>query len=154
MAHQALIFALMLALQTSVPIDRQGCSVDDVRAIEVDLTMLARGDDAALNEVVQKNTSGRSERCVLLRLERSALVGWFDARALAPKGGAPELLAPVRSALNELEQLKQDAPAIALDVEYAQTAVRAAVAAAQDERAEMALLLTHARDLSERLVAR
>jgi tetratricopeptide (TPR) repeat protein len=41
-----------------------------------------------------------------------------------------------------------------MDAEYADVAVRAAVAAAQDERAEMELLLTHARDLAERLAAR
>jgi hypothetical protein len=34
---------------------------------------------------------------------------------------------------------------------YAETAIRAAVSAAQEERDEMALLLTHARDLSNQL---
>jgi hypothetical protein len=58
-------------------------------------------------------------------VQRIAMAGWMAARALAPKGGAVELLGPV--------------------------AIRAAVSAAQEEREEMALFLDHARDLSKQM---
>jgi hypothetical protein len=84
---------------------------------------------------------------------RLALMGWTFARDLAPTGGPAELVGPTRKIIDEdLEALR--ASALALEVEYAQTAIRAAIAAAQDERAEMALLLDHARDLTERLSTR
>jgi hypothetical protein len=64
-----------------------------------------------------------------------------------------ELLgATLKIVSEELERLR--AGDLALEAEYAQTAIRAAIAAAQDERPEMELLLAHARDLTERLAAR
>ena len=73
------------------------------------------------------------------------MAGWQAARALAPKGGAIDLLGPVNARLKELDQM----PNIA--ARYAEIAIRAAVSAAQEERDEMALLLTHARDLSNQM---
>jgi hypothetical protein len=93
-----------------------------------------------------------TETSVASKLERSSLSGWSEARKLAAAGGAVELLGPVKRALEELELLKDGD--LSLEVEYAQTAIRAAVAASQDERPEMELLLTHARDLSERMADR
>ena len=78
-------------------------------------------------------------------VKRAAMAGWLAARALAPKGGAIDLLGPVNVRLKELDQM----PNIA--ARYAEIAIRAAVSAAQDERDEMQLLLTHARDLSNQL---
>jgi hypothetical protein len=74
---------------------------------------------------------------------RVAMEGWAAARAIAPKGGAVELLGPVNLRLRELDTLP-GTPA-----RYAEIAIRAAVSAAQEERDEMALLLEHARDLSD-----
>ena len=76
-------------------------------------------------------------------LQRAAMEGWRAARAIAPKGGALELLGPVNIRLKELDAI----PGMA--ARYAETAVRAAVSAAQEEREEMALLLEHARSLSD-----
>ena len=78
-------------------------------------------------------------------VQRVALAGWRAARALAPKGGAIDQLGPVNVRLKELDQM----PNIA--ARYAEIAIRAAVSAAQEERDEMQLLLTHARDLSNQM---
>ena len=150
-----MVVALLVALQLSGgPADEYGCTADQVESLRAAATLIGRGDDAAVAASVGQKTRDSVEPCALARLSRSALLGWAEARRVASLGGHPDVLAPVRSGLNELQQLKDDKPAVALEVEYAQTALRAAVAAAQDERAEMELLLIHARDVAERLAAR
>ena len=74
-----------------------------------------------------------------------AMAGWLAARALAPKGGALELLGPVNARLKELDDMPN------MSARYAEIAIRAAVSAAQEEREEMALLLAHARSLSDQM---
>lgn len=76
-------------------------------------------------------------------VQRLAVEGWTAARALAPKGGALDLLGPVNLRLRALDGLP-GTPA-----RYAEVAIRAAVSAAQEERDEMAVFLAHARDLSD-----
>jgi len=76
-------------------------------------------------------------------VQRLATEGWVAARALAPKGGALELLGPVNLRLRALDGLPGNA------ARYADAAIRAAVSAAQEEREEMAVFLAHARDLSD-----
>ncbi len=76
-------------------------------------------------------------------VQRIAMEGWIAARAIAPKGGAVELLGPVNIRLKELDEITK------MSARYAETAIRAAVSAAQEERDEMALLLEHARSLSD-----
>jgi len=76
-------------------------------------------------------------------VQRLAMEGWIAARALAPKGGALELLGPVNLRLRALDGLP-GTPA-----RYAEVAIRAAVSAAQEERDEMEVFLVHARDLSD-----
>ena len=76
-------------------------------------------------------------------VRRIAMEGWRAARAIAPKGGAIELLGPVNVRLKELDVISS------MSARYAETAIRAAVSAAQEERDEMALLLEHARSLSD-----
>lgn len=78
-------------------------------------------------------------------VQRIAMEGWSAARALAPKGGALELLGPVNVRLKELDALPNTS------ARYAEMAIRAAVSAAQEERDEMGLLLVHARDLSKQM---
>lgn len=78
-------------------------------------------------------------------VERVAMEGWRAARALAPKGGALELLGPVNAKLRELDRMANKS------ARYAEVAIRAAVSAAQDERDEMQLFLEHLRDLSRQL---
>jgi tetratricopeptide (TPR) repeat protein len=121
--------------------------------------LLERGDDGLAREAVAAVASDAS--CPALELARLSISGWFEARALAAVGGPADTLAPVRAVLDALEKLApaptSSAPqrdARALQVEYASTTIRAAVAAAQDERPEMELLLGHARDLVQRLQQR
>jgi hypothetical protein len=78
-------------------------------------------------------------------VQRIAMQGWREARALAPQGGAVALLGRVNARLKELDQISETS------ARYAETAIRAAVSAAQDERDEMNLLLTHASDLSKEM---
>jgi hypothetical protein len=78
-------------------------------------------------------------------VQRAAMDGWMAARALAPKGGAVELLGPVNARLRELDRMANTS------ARYAEVAIRAAVSAAQDERDEMQLFLEHLRDLSRQL---
>src|SRR5262245_42424229 len=76
-------------------------------------------------------------------LQRIAMEGWRAARAIAPKGGPVELLGPVNVSLKQLDELG------GMKARYADAAIRAAVAAAQEEREELALRLEHARSLSD-----
>jgi tetratricopeptide (TPR) repeat protein len=62
------------------------------------------------------------------------------------------LLPPVREAVRAIARAQSADRA--LEGEYAVTLARAAIAAAQDERGEMELLLAHARDLAERVASR
>jgi len=75
-------------------------------------------------------------------IQRVAMEGWIAARAVAAQGGALELLGPVNLRLKSLDALPGPA------ARYADVAIRAAVSAAQEERDELAVFLTHARDLS------
>ncbi len=77
-----------------------------------------------------------------LEVQRVAMEGWVAARALAPKGGALELLGPVNVRLKMLDGLPGTA------ARYADVAIRAAVSAAQEERDELDVFLAHARELS------
>ena len=78
-------------------------------------------------------------------VQRIAMEGWTAARALAPKGGAVDLLGPVNTRLRELDAMPN------MSARYAEVAIRAAVSAAQEERDEMGLFLDHARDLSKQM---
>ena len=78
-------------------------------------------------------------------VQRIAIEGWTEARALAPKGGAVELLGPVNLRLKALDAFPDTS------ARYAEIAIRAAVSAAQEERDELGLLLAHARDLSNQM---
>ena len=80
-------------------------------------------------------------------VQRVAMAGWLAARALAPKGGDVKLLGPVNERLKQLDEMPNQS------ARYAEIAIRAAVSAAQEEREEMALLLAHARDLSNQMGA-
>jgi tetratricopeptide (TPR) repeat protein len=140
-------FALLVALHLAVLTSQAPCNAAQVAMAAVAEQHLLRGDDQAAREAL--SPSGIPGECGLLRLATIALEGWSEARALAPAGGAAELLGPAQRTLEQLKPFVQTDDR--LEAEYAETAIRAAIAAAQDERPEMELLLTHARDLSERL---
>lgn len=121
-----------------------GCSELDLKALDIMEQVVARGDAAAIVD-----TARGQNRCAALNLARLSLLAYHEARAVAALGGPVERQGPVRRALAALNDLRGGS--LDLEVEYADTAIRAAIAAAQDERPEMELLLTHARDLAERL---
>jgi len=79
-----------------------------------------------------------------------AKTGWEAARRAATTGGAAPSLAPAVQALAQLDKALEGSRWV-LQGTYARSLVAAAIAAAQDERGEMEVHLTHARDLSARL---
>jgi tetratricopeptide (TPR) repeat protein len=145
------MFALLILLQLAAPAASSGCTAAEGAAMRDAQVLLSRGDEA--NARVRLETVRAEPRCSTLQVAILSMRGWNQARALAPAGGAADLLGPVRETLDELQALGKIA-AQPLEAEYAETCIRAAIAAAQDERPEMELLLTHARDLAERLVLR
>jgi tetratricopeptide (TPR) repeat protein len=140
--------AFLLAVLSS-SVQPAPCREAELTALLRAREQIARGDESA----AQAALAVEGERCVLSRVAMLALQGWREARALAPLGGPVDAQGAVRKTLDELRALALD-PTAALDVEYAETCIRAAIAAAQDERPEMELLLNHARDLAERIAAR
>jgi hypothetical protein len=91
--------------------------------------------------------------------ERAARDAWVAARALSSIGGAVDRLGPAKEGLQEIERLRAaasrtaslDGARIELMLRYADAAVRAAIAAAQDERDELTMFLSHARSIDRQL---
>jgi hypothetical protein len=79
-----------------------------------------------------------------------AAEGWRSARAAARFGGAPPHLVEPRRILAAIDQLTMGT-VWQLHGAFAHSLIAAAMAASQDENAEMDLHLAHARSLSERL---
>lgn len=69
--------------------------------------------------------------------------GWAAAEAAYAAGGSPESLAPVNEAIAELEGLTRRA----VTAQIASNVLLAAVAAAQNERDQMAIFLAHAKQI-------
>lgn len=152
----ALLLTGQLAVQSEAGRLTPTCRAEDIAAQQGRAASISQGYD--LVTVMGEGLSPAirqfpGDHCPSSRLMRWALVGWWSARQLAPKGGSVELLGPTQKVVDEeLEALRSGD--LSLEVEYAQTSIRAAIAAAQDERPQMQLLLTHARDLTERLLSR
>ena len=127
------------------------CTELSLKALDVMERVVAQGDAVALIGG-KRSLREAIDPCAAIRLARVSLQGYHEARTVAALGGAADRLGPTRQALEELSKLRGGS--LDLEIEYADTAIRAAIAAAQDERAELALLLSHARDLTERLVTR
>lgn len=102
-------------------------------------------DSARFARVDTRLAQGKQPAGDARDLQRIAMDGWAAARAIAPKGGAVELLGPVNLRLKALDAFPDTS------ARYAEIAIRAAVSAAQDERDELGLLLAHARDLSNQM---
>jgi tetratricopeptide (TPR) repeat protein len=127
------------------------CSASERALLDRSIELLRQGFDAQASAALA-SAAGEDGRCDAVRIAGRALMGWDHARAAAPRGGAPDAVAPARETIDALRSFTRGEAA--LEAEYAIAIIQAAVAAAQDERPEMALLLTHARDLSERLAQR
>ena len=143
---------LLLQIASAHAAQAQDCSDAELKALSSALELMQQGDEAAMVGTIEGSLRESSESCDRVRLSRVALLGWIEARKLAPAGGPVSLLGPVNERLKELRAITT--PSLSLEVEYADATIRAAIAAAQDERPEMALLLEQARDLTERLSER
>ncbi len=92
----------------------------------------------------------RQPGCAALGVAALVVRGWEQARELVRVAGAPSELGPVNDSLRQLDRVRDtDVPAaVRRQVDYGEAAIRAAVAASQDEREEMAVFLEHAAALS------
>jgi tetratricopeptide (TPR) repeat protein len=142
--------ALLVAFRLAILTSQAPCTATHLAVVADAEHQLVRGDDQGARAAL--GATATAAECDLIQVATLALDGWREARALAPAGGAADLLGPVRRTLEQLDSLMPTEER--LEAEYAHTAIRAAVAAAQDERPEMELMLTHARDLAERLQLR
>jgi tetratricopeptide (TPR) repeat protein len=154
-----LLLLVFLPIQGSVG-QSGDCRDQQVSVITTVRELLLRGDQTRAQQAMDA-PPGDDPSCAPLQLMRHALSGWFAARALAATGAAPGGLPPVREMIDRIGAVTALAPAagqrpdvLRLQVEYAQTLINAAIAAAQDERPEMELLLDHARDLVQRVEQR
>lgn len=128
-----------------------GCPAPAPRAaLREAATLLQRLDEGAAAEVLRAAWAGVQE-CPELATALVAVDGWIEARRLAPLGGAPDRLGSINGLLRRLDADRASLAAAStlgrLNL-YAEAALRAAVAAAQDERDEMQAYLAHARDLA------
>ena len=151
MVTTASLLVLQLTTSAADGAWRAGCDDRQLRQLDAVAAAVLTGANRFPDDSGESAAS-QPARCGLAALAELAQRGWREARRLAPLGGDRKLLGPVNKVVEELESLKPGP--LALEAEYAQTAVRAAVSAAQDERPELELFLTHARDLAERLAQR
>jgi pimeloyl-ACP methyl ester carboxylesterase len=95
--------------------------------------------------------AGSDAACRELAVATAAIEGWIEARRLVAVAGAPESLGAVNEVLKRLEALRTSGTPTSITVQlasYAEAVLRAAIAAAQDERDEMQVYLAHARTLA------
>lgn len=134
----------------------EGCPAPIARAaLSEAAEHLQRMDEATAAETLRMAWP-EGQSCRELATALFAVDGWIEARRLAPLGGAPDRLGPINRLLRRLDDDRAAlAPASILGRlnRYAEAALRAAVAAAQDERDEMQAYLVHARDLASALDA-
>jgi len=137
---------LAIALLTAPQTTADTCAPASLAALAAAAVEVGRGEQAsAVARVRAADEAG--QLCRPLRLAAWAFHGWLAALAAGDRGGTPEALAPVTEALQALTAL---GPA-SLEARYAGAWLRAAAAAAQDERDEMLVWMEEARALSTRL---
>ncbi|MGE0813571.1 MAG: hypothetical protein AB7O28_25295 [Vicinamibacterales bacterium] len=122
------------------------CAPEALALADRAAALVARGDDAEADRVLRAGYA-EAAGCADVVLAAWSWQGWLAARRAEPAGGRPEDLAPAADAAARLAALGGATSPAA----YAAAVVRAAEAAAQDEREEMALWLDHAHEISRRL---
>jgi hypothetical protein len=138
---------VMIASLLQIP--TEGCSLEALQALAHARERRERAGAAEAGSPLMLAIR-ESPHCVPVGVARWAIAGWTGARAAAPKGGAPDALGPAKAALDALTALTERS-SWRVQNDYARAAITAAIAAAQDERPEMGVYLTHARGLSDRL---
>jgi hypothetical protein len=130
------------------------CADDAVRGVLADARRdVDRADDGAAAQRLQR-AAVEHGACHEVGLGALAVDGWVEARRLALIGGAPDALARMHDTLARIAAVRAVRPATTLLAQmaaYADAVLRAAVAAAQDERDEMQVYLAHARTLADSL---
>lgn len=143
--------AVVMSMAAPASVQVPCTDVDRAAMADAEVRLNAIDDRAAAARLA--DGSG-PEACVARRLAQMAVAGWVEARSLTRVGGDPAELGRVNEILGSLERLGSD-PATSFDqrleIAYAVAAIRAAVAAAQDERPEMEVFLAHARDVARSL---
>jgi pimeloyl-ACP methyl ester carboxylesterase len=153
---RAVVFVLACLLAASCGAFAQAdpCSTDAAKAlIAAALQDLARATDGAAAERLQSAAAAASG-CDEIGVAALAVEGWVEARRLALVAGAPDALTRMGDVITRLNNVRASRPPTALVAQlaaYADAVLRAGVAAAQDERDEMQLYLTHARTVAESL---
>ncbi len=138
-----IVAAALAAPPQTAPAD---CAADARRVLAGMAAATARGDaDEAARLAAAGDPPERG--CEALRLASWSWHGWRAAARAADRGGTPEALAPVTAAVAALSALGPPRSEAA----YATALLRAAAAAAQDERDEMLVWIEEARALSARL---
>ena len=126
----ALVLFLMAA-QAPCPADAQALVSQAV----------ARAQDPDLSSAADALRDAASRGCADADVGATYLRGLIDAKDAFRQGAPPESLVSVHNAIASLERIAQDKPGPA---EIARLLLRAAAAAAQSERDEMALYLDQA----------
>jgi pimeloyl-ACP methyl ester carboxylesterase len=149
-----LALACLLGVARAAFAQAGGCGTDAAKALIAAAQQdLARADDGAAAKRLQVGGRGAAG-CDEIGVAALAVDGWVEARRLALVAGAPDALERMREVLALLNSVRASRPPTALLAQaaaYADAVLRASVAAAQDEREEMQLYLTHARSLAESL---
>jgi hypothetical protein len=132
-------------------VDGDACATNSLGALGEAAALADDGDPAAATTRL-RGAFEADRRCRPLAVAFWAVSGAAAATEAARRGGPIDLLAPVTGAMAELEMIAAQAGRLS-EAEYARAATLAARAAAQDERDEMHVWLTHARQVSARLAA-
>lgn len=142
------VMTWMLALALSVPSQTapERCAAEARRVLAEMAAATARGDVVETARLAAAGDAADSG-CADLRLASWSWHGWSAAATAADRGGTPESLAPVRAAIDAVTALGPPRSVAG----YVAALLRAASAAAQDERDEMLVWIDEARAISTRL---
>jgi hypothetical protein len=146
MSPDVMTWTLALTLVAPLQPAADRCGPEARAALEAVTAAAARGDYAeAARQAATSDAPAAG--CDTLRLAAWSWHGWNAAVAAADRGGSLEALAPVSAAVEAVTALGPPRSPAA----YVAALLRAAAAAAQDERDEMRLWLEEARAISMRL---
>jgi len=127
-----------------------GAACDGAEPAIAEAARLVDDADEGAAERRLREAAERDPACAPLAVAFLATTGLQHARHAATRGGPEDLLAPVLDAVARLAAWRE-APGVVRDAQYAEAALRAAMAASQDERPELQVWITHTTDLASRL---
>ncbi len=152
-----MVVVLLLALMEGTPLGVPGfvqpspdsCAQSSMQVLQEAAALAGRAGPVSTQGMLVDAAKSDS-RCTPLLGAGWSISGWAVARAAVRAGGSPDSLVNARWAVQTLEKIAER-PEWRVESEYARAALTAAMAAAQDERSEMAIYLAHARSISDRL---